>query len=126
VELCRENDVELVLVKAPSLVPYWYDEWEEQVEAYAAEHDLKYYNFLEVTDEIGLDYSKDTYDAGLHLNLSGAEKMAHYFGKILTDECGLESRHGEESLEADWQEKREAYDAEIARQNNINRERRGK
>ena len=126
VELCRENDVELVLVKAPSLVPYWYDEWEEQVEAYAAEHDLKYYNFLEVTDEIGLDYSKDTYDAGLHLNLSGAEKMAHYFGKILTDECGLESRRGEEGLEADWQEKREAYDAEIARQNNINRERRGK
>ena len=116
VELCRENDVELVLVKAPSLVPYWYDEWETQVEAYAAEHDLKYYNFLEVTDEIGLDYSKDTYDAGLHLNLSGAEKMAHYFGKILTDECGLLSRRGEESLEADWQEKREAYDAEIERQ----------
>lgn len=119
VELCEKNDVELVLVKTPSLVPYWYDEWEEQVEAYAAGHDLKYYNFLEVTDGIGLDYSTDTYDAGLHLNLSGAEKMAHYFGKILTDECGLESRRGEEYLEADWQKKREAYEAEASRQNSL-------
>ena len=28
VTLCEENGVELVLVKAPSLYPYWYDEWE--------------------------------------------------------------------------------------------------
>ncbi len=111
VELCEKNGVELVLVKAPSLVPYWYDEWEVQVEEYAAEHDLKYYNFLEVTDEIGLDYATDTYDAGLHL-----KKMADYFGRILTEECGLTSRRGEEALEADWIKKRQAYDAEIARQ----------
>ena len=42
--------------------------------------------------------------------------MAHYFGRLLTDECGLTSRRGEEELEASWQEKRRAYDAEIARQ----------
>ena len=116
VELCEKNGVELVLVKAPSLVPYWYDEWEVQMEDYAKEHNLKYYNFLEMTDEMGLDWTTDTYDAGLHLNLSGAEKMADYFGKILADECGLESRRGEPELEAAWAEKREAYDAEIARQ----------
>lgn len=116
VSLCEENDVELVLVKAPSLYPYWYQEWEEQMEDYAREHDLKYYNFLEVTDEIGLDFNTDTYDAGLHLNLSGAEKMSSYFGKILTEECGLESRRGEEALEAAWKEKRRAYDDEIVRQ----------
>lgn len=116
VELCEENGVELVLVKAPSLVPYWYDEWEVQMENYAKEHDLKYYNFLEMTDEMGIDWATDTYDAGLHLNLSGAEKMAEHFGKILTEECGLESRRGEPELEAAWAEKKEAYDAEIARQ----------
>lgn len=31
VALCEENDVELVLIKAPSLYPVWYDEWDEQV-----------------------------------------------------------------------------------------------
>lgn len=116
VELCEKNDVELVLVKAPSLYPYWYEEWEVQMEDYAKEHDLKYYNFLENMDEIGLDFHTDTYDAGLHLNLSGAEKMARYFGKLLAEECGLESRRGEEELEEAWTEKRVRYDAEIARQ----------
>lgn len=37
-ELCEEKGIQLVLIKAPSLYPYWYDEWEEQVEAYAEEH----------------------------------------------------------------------------------------
>lgn len=113
VELCEKNGVELVLVKAPSLYPYWYDEWEEQMEAYAKEHGLKYYNFLEDIDEIGLDFSVDTYDAGLHLNLAGAEKMSTYFGNILATECGLTSRRGEENLEASWKEKLAAYQAEI-------------
>lgn len=116
VALCEENGVELVLVKAPSLWPYWYDEWDAQMEAYAREHDLKYYNFLELTDEIGLDFNTDTYDAGLHLNLSGAEKLSSYFGGILTDECGLCSRRGEEELEASWEEKISRYEEEIKRQ----------
>lgn len=116
VALCEENDVELVLVKAPSLVPYWYDEWEVQIEDYARAHGLKYYNFLEVQDEIGLDWQTDTYDAGLHLNLSGAEKMAKYFGRILAGECGVKDRRNEPELAADWDRKREAYEAEIERQ----------
>ncbi len=115
-ELCRENDVELVLIKAPSLYPYWYDEWNQQMVDYAEEHGLKYYNFLEVTDEIGLDFSQDTYDSGLHLNLSGAEKLSKYFGRILAEDCGLKSRRGEDKLETEWEEKLKSYNAEIKRQ----------
>lgn len=116
VALCEEYGVELVLVKAPSLYPYWYKEWDEQIEDFAAEHGLKYYNFLEVQEEIGLDFTTDTYDAGLHLNLSGATKLSKYFGQILSEECGLESRRGEEKLEAIWEEKLAAYNAEIIEQ----------
>ena len=36
-------------------------------------------------DEVGIDYSNDTYDGGLHLNLYGAEKMSRYFGKLLRE-----------------------------------------
>lgn len=116
VELCEKNGVELVLVKAPSLYPYWYEEWDEQIVTYAEEHGLKYYNFLADTDGIGLDFTMDTYDAGLHLNLSGAEKLSTYFGNILVTECGLKSRRGEEKLEAEWQEKLSAYNADIEAQ----------
>lgn len=116
VELCKENEVELVLVKAPSLYPYWYDEWEAQIEEYAQEHELKYYNFLELQDEIGLDFEEDTYDGGLHLNLSGAEKLAHYFGEKLAKDCNLENRKGEETLSMIWMKKMYDYQEEVKRQ----------
>ena len=123
VELCEKNDVELVLIKAPSLYPYWYDEWDRQMVDYAKEHQLKYYNFLDVVDEIGLDYNEDTYDAGLHLNLSGAEKLSHYFGEILIKDCGLKDRRGEAELSLIWQEKLDAYRKEIERQKREQEER---
>lgn len=116
VELCEEYGVELVLIKAPSLYPYWYDEWEVQVEEYAKEHGLKYVNFLELTDECGIDFTTDTYDGGLHLNLSGAEKTSHYFGEWLMEECGLTSRRGEEALEERWKKEIAVYEAEMNRQ----------
>ena len=114
--LCEENGVELVLVKAPSLYPYWYEEWDEQIIDYADRHNLKYYNFLDVTEEIGLDFQTDTYDGGLHLNLSGAEKLSYYFGKILIEECHLSSRRGEKALEASWEKKLKSYYEEIKNQ----------
>lgn len=109
VELCKENDIELVLIKAPSLYPYWYDEWEEQMVDYAAKHDLTYINFLELIDEVGLDFNTDTYDAGLHLNVFGAEKMSTYFGQILVDQFQLEDRRSEEHLAKLWQDKTGFY-----------------
>lgn len=116
VQLCEENDVELVLIKAPSLYPYWYEQWDQQIVEYAKEHQLKYYNFLDAAEEIGLDYSTDTYDAGLHLNLSGAEKLSHYFGEILVRDFGLTSRREEHDLALRWQEKLSTYQSEIDRQ----------
>lgn len=111
-ELCKEQGIRLILVKAPSLYPYWYDQWEEQMEEYAAANDLLYLNFLELTEETGLDFSTDTYDGGLHLNLSGAEKITRYLGKVLAEEAGLPDRRGEEALSARWQEKIERYEQE--------------
>ncbi len=116
--LCQEKGAMLVLVKAPSLYPYWYDEWDDQIRAYARTYGLQYYNLLEAADEIGLDYSKDTYDGGLHLNLSGAEKLSVYLGKLLAEDCGLMSRRGEEALEQRWAEKRKRYQEEMFQQKN--------
>ena len=108
-KLCEENGIQLILVKAPSLYPAWYDEWEEQIEEYAKTYELPYYNFLELTDEVGIDFTKDTYDGGLHLNLSGAEKMGAYFGKILRDEFQVPDRRADEAIASVWAEKCAAY-----------------
>ena len=109
-ELCKEKGIQLVLIKAPSLYPYWYDEWEEQVEAYAEEHGLLYVNFLELTEEAGIDFSQDTYDAGLHMNLSGAEKLSRYFGQILTEETAVTDRRDEPALCEAWEKKLVEYE----------------
>lgn len=108
-KLCEEKGIQLILVKAPSLYPAWYDEWEDQIEEYAKTYELPYYNFLELTDEVGIDFTKDTYDGGLHLNLSGAEKMGEYFGKILRDEFQVPDRRNDEKIASVWAEKCAAY-----------------
>ena len=114
--LCEEQGIQLILIKAPSLYPYWYDEWEEQIEEYAAQNDLLYLNFLELIEETGLDFRRDTYDGGLHLNLFGAEKVTLYLGQVLREQAGLPDRRGEDPLFDLWRKKLEAYRKEIDRQ----------
>lgn len=108
-DLCEEKGVQLILIKAPSLYPYWYDQWEEQMEDYAASRGLPYLNFLELIDEVGLDFDQDTYDGGLHLNLSGSEKLASWFGNWLTENLDLPDHSGDAELTALWQERAERY-----------------
>ena len=110
VELCQDNGVQLVLIKAPSLYPAWYDEWDEQMEAYAKEKGVTYINFLKHIDDIGLDFHHDTYDAGLHLNLSGAEKLSRYFGQYLVDHHMIKDMENDQETIDRWQEKVDFYD----------------
>lgn len=110
-ELCEDNGVELVLLKAPTLYPHWYAEWDTQITDYAETHGLLYINALETLDTIGIDFSSDTYDAGLHLNLSGAEKLSKYLGNELQARCGLSDLRQDESTAAVWDKMVAEYNA---------------
>lgn len=112
-ELCEANNIELILMKAPSLYPHWYEEWENQILDYAKQHNLCYYNFLAEANTIGLDFSTDTYDAGLHLNLSGAEKLATYFGKILQEEHHIPDRRNDKIYVDTWEKNVAFYEQGI-------------
>lgn len=109
VSLCEKYGTQLVLIKAPSLYPTWWAQWDQQIEEYAAEHGLLYINMLEYQDEIGIDWSTDTYDTGLHLNVYGAEKAAAWFGRILSEECGVPDRRSDREISALWAEKCKTY-----------------
>ena len=111
VDLCKENGIALVLIKAPTEFPHWYDEWDEQVRAFAEENDVEYINYIPLQEEIGLDMSQDTYDAGLHLNTQGAEKMAKYFGQYLVDNYDLTDYRNDASYAKIWQEKVDFYNS---------------
>ncbi len=109
VELCKAKGTELVLIKAPSVSPIWWDEWDAQMEEYAKEHNLKYINLLEYEEEIGIDWNTDTYDAGLHLNVYGAEKLSVFFGDYLVRQCGVPDRREDAALAESWAKKVEDY-----------------
>ncbi len=114
-ELCEQKGTELVLIKSPtnSWAYWWYDEWDTQVAEYAEEHGLAYYNFIGKTEDIGIDYEKDTYDEGVHLNVYGAEKMTLYFGEILKNDHGLDApEHTPEEVAA-WSERVKKYKQEL-------------
>jgi len=109
VELTNEHGIELVLIKAPNLYPYWYEEWDEQIVDFAETHGLLYINFLDHTDDIGLDWSLHSFNAGLHLNVFGAELMSFYFGRILTDNYDLPDRRSYPDTAAVWNKMSEQY-----------------
>ncbi len=108
-KLCKENGIELLLIKSPSVYPYWYEEWDEQITEYAKENNLTYINFLDYVEEMSIDYSTDTYDGGLHMNLSGAEKFTTYLGQLLDEKYNLPDRRSEVELASIWQEKSDFY-----------------
>jgi len=116
--LCEENDIQLILIKAPSIYPHWYDEWDEQMVSYAAKHNLMYINFLDLCDEIGVDWTTDTYDGGLHMNVYGAEKITRYLGDVLCGDVGLPNRHDDEELAKEWETKLDYYNSEKERMEN--------
>ena len=112
--LCESNGAELVLIKAPTNTQkyWWYDEWDSDVREYAEKNNLVYYNFIDETEEIGIDYSTDTYDKGLHLNVYGAEKMTEYFGNILVKNHCLENASHTQAEATAWQERVRKYKEE--------------
>ena len=109
-ELCAEKGVRLVLLKAPSLSPIWWEQWDAQIRTYAREAGLTYINMLDSLPEIGIDWSRDTYDAGMHLNVYGAEKAAAWLGGQLQERFGLPDRRKDADMAAVWAEKTARYE----------------
>ena len=109
--LCQEKGIELILIKAPTnyFRYHWYDEWDAQIVSYAAEHGLAYYNFMDDHEAIGLDMSTDTYDAGIHLNVYGAEKLSRYFGQILRDSHEIPDRRLDDAAADVWRDRMTSY-----------------
>ena len=110
VELCKERGIKVVLVHAPIIYPTWYDEWDSQVKDFAKEHDVTYFNYIEHIEDIGLDMSRDTYDAGMHLNIYGAEKLADYLGEWLKSNADLTDMRTDPAVSAVYEEKLKFYE----------------
>ena len=108
-ELCEKHGTRLVLIKAPSQYPVWWEQWDIQIQDFAEKNNLLYINMLEYQDEIGIDWNTDTYDAGLHLNVFGAEKASLWLGNILVEAYGIPDRRTEDAVAELWAKKVNIY-----------------
>ncbi len=115
-QACEDREISLILMKAPSLYPEWSDPYERQIQIYAYEHGLIYWNLLADAEKIGLDMSRDTYDEGLHLNVYGAEKVSDYLGPILSEQIGLSDYRQDPEIAFYYNQRLAAYKEEKAAQ----------
>ena len=100
-DLCKENNINLVLIKAPIEYPSWYEQWDTQIQAVADRYNIPYINYIG-NSEIGIDMSVDTYDAGLHLNITGAEKLSKYLGNYLKTNYELTDYRPDAEISKIW------------------------
>ena len=94
---CQEKGAKLILVSTPSTVN-WNMSRHNAVSKLSEELDIEYIDMNLMTDEIPIDWKKDTRDNGDHLNYFGAQKVTSYLGQYLSGTGLLKSRKNDTDL----------------------------
>lgn len=100
-ELCETKGVQLLAVKVPSInLPQsyrsaWTKEKYSKVKKLCEELGISYYDLLYEAD-VEIDWEKDTWDGGQHLNLNGAMKISADLGEYLREHYNLSDKHNEQ------------------------------
>lgn len=106
-EECRERGIQLILYSTPSPKCWSYDK-HNAVEQYAKQYSLEYVDMNLLLEDIGIDWGKDTYDRGDHLNFFGAQKVTAYMARYLAENTKLVDRRTDSNY-SDWNDKLKAY-----------------
>jgi hypothetical protein len=110
-EYCRKNNIQLVLYSGVSAKSYDI-RMHHAVVQFAQECGVDYLDANYDVEKIYIDWSRDTFDGGDHLNLFGCQKMTRYLGNYLADECGLTDHRGDPAYR-NWDELLPAYEQEL-------------
>ena len=107
--LCKEKDIEFLLVTTPSQVSANYPRRTALIRL-ARELDFHYMD-LNLGNPLDIDWTKETKDKGGHLNYLGAVKVSHHLGEYLR-KSKLFVDHRSDSNYASWDKAYEAYKKE--------------
>ncbi|SDB65397.1 hypothetical protein [Butyrivibrio sp. INlla16] len=105
VELCKDNEINLILTKTPSTG--WDENRHNAVQEYASENGVEFCDFNEYiayTDS-EFDWAKDMND-DWHTNIWGAKRVSKYIAKLLQDDYGVEGA----VYDSQWADTREYYE----------------
>ena len=107
IDLCKEQNIELLLIEIPS-AESWSKDLSNKTEDFAKEHNLEFIDMNLNASEFGFDWKTDTSDGGDHLNVYGAEKVSKYLGKIIKDKYNIADHRNEKEYE-EWYKDSEKY-----------------
>lgn len=102
ISLCKEKNVELMLVYAPCIKSWKYQR-HNAVQKLADDYNLDFIDFNLLENEIKFNWLKDTRDKGTHLNVYGAKKVSKYMGSYLTEKYSLKDYRNDKALAKRWQ-----------------------
>lgn len=91
---CKEEGIELLIMALPSP-----DGWNLgkciTMTEWGMKNEVPFIDLNLLTDEIGIDWNTDIYDAHVHLNKNGAEKVTDFLAKYLSEYYKLEDHRGD-------------------------------
>jgi len=111
-ELCDENGVELLWIEAPA-PKTWNKTKHQEMAKLAARYQVTFLDLNFNLEEIGIDWDTDTQDEGVHMNISGAEKISSYLGNYLKEHYEIQDHRGKSEYKQ-WKEDLEYYNQQKA------------
>lgn len=113
-KLCQENQIELLLIEAPT-PKIWNLAKHEKAREWAQKNNIPFLDTNMALDEIGIDWEKDTEDGGAHLNIKGAKKLSEYIGNYLVNHYEF-NEHKNDEIYKQWNEELKIYEEYIKKQ----------
>lgn len=110
-QLCEDNGAKLLLLSTPSTVNWNYQR-HNGIQSLAQDLGVEYIDLNTIPDQVGIDWSTDTYDRGDHLNHSGCVKVTEFLSKYLEGTKLFSDRRGD-SQYASWNTLLQDYEAEV-------------
>lgn len=113
IDLCESKGAKVIIYSAPSPVNWNYGRYLTLTQ-YAETRKVEYIDLNLLLKELKIDWKKDTYDKGDHLNHFGAVKSSAYFGKLLDDKKALVDRRRFPAFKQ-WDKDYEKYRTEVSK-----------
>lgn len=108
-ELCDRHGAQLLLVSTPSPVNWSYER-HNGIQKFADELGCDYVDLN--LESLGIDWTKDTFDKGDHLNHFGSVKVTSFLADYLRDRGGL-TDHRSDPAYSDWHQALKDYEARL-------------
>ncbi|MEG2769362.1 MAG: hypothetical protein RR902_00925 [Oscillospiraceae bacterium] len=114
VDICKEQNIELLLVKTPCFIEYPREKWtrgkSQAVKNYAEEKNITFLEYNEMLDETGIIKETDFSDS-VHMNVTGAEKLSVHLGKYIKENYLPKGYKNEKVDKQEWNFCYEKYQA---------------